>query len=168
LILKILPSSTLSLGSEMTFEIENPSQQDGYVVIWDVSSVGKVTLLFPNSRSGNNHGFVKSGQSITVPNENDERDDFAFKTQEPKGKGVFLVVLANDESTSQRLQEVSIDSINLKKSVQMRNSEKGVEIEGRNNNKNTAREVVKLVKQELATQGISENSMFVKDYEITN
>jgi len=167
LILKILPSSTLSLGSEMTFEIENPSQQDGYIIIWDVSSVGKVALLFPNSRSGDNKGFVKSGQTITIPNENDENDDFVFRMREPKGKGVFLVVLANDESVAQQLQVISMDSVSLKKPITPKMSEKGPVVEGRNN-KNTAREVVKLVKQKLAAQGILENSMFIKDYEVTN
>jgi len=159
--LKILPSETLRIGDKMSFNVTNTSQQAGYVVIWDVDGNGKVTCIFPDSNSGKNKGYLQAGQTLTIPNADDE---FEFNMGEPTGKGMTVVVLAHSESVAKQLGALSTDSFT--KGIRGHAMEspdfKGIE----RVSKSKATEVAVQVKRKLVEILKQENVILLKDYEI--
>lgn len=144
LLFKILPSATANIGDKVTFEIENRTQQDGYAIIWDIDSAGKITLLFPKEVSDNN-GIISAKKSV----------NFSFHAEEPKGKGKCIAVLVHDELIAQKL--INFD-YSTSKNKGFRRAE---------GDKPDLSSIAASVKKKLL-EHVSEMSIVLKDYEITD
>jgi len=142
LLFKILPSATASIGDNVTFEIENRTQQDGYAIIWDIDSAGKITLLFPKEVSDNN-GIISAKKSV----------NFSSHVEEPKGKGKCIAVLVHDESIARKL--INFD-YSTSKNKGFRRAD---------GNKPDLSSIAASVKKKLL-EHVSEMSIVLKDYEI--
>jgi len=92
----ILPSSLFSLKDKMQFSIS--SQRTGYLLLLDINSEGKLTIIFPNeySKKENRKGTLEAGQTITIP---DSSYNFEFEAQEPVGQGLLLTLLIEENES---------------------------------------------------------------------
>jgi hypothetical protein len=93
---EMLPSTTFRLGEQM--QIRVGSQRQGFLLLLDIDSAGKLTVIFPNeySRKNNKRGILQAGQSITIP---DASYGFSFDAQEPPGKGLLLALLIEEDES---------------------------------------------------------------------
>ncbi len=93
---EMLPSTTFRLGEQM--QIRVGSQRQGFLLLLDIDSAGKLTVIFPNeySRKNNKRGILQAGQSITIP---DASYGFSFDAQEPTGKGLLLALLIEEDES---------------------------------------------------------------------
>jgi hypothetical protein len=89
---KILPHNRFKLGEAMKIQVH--SDRNGYLLLFDINSAGKLTRLFPNKFSQRINGYVKKNQTITIPN---RYYDFEFVAEEPLGSGLLIALLVEDE-----------------------------------------------------------------------
>lgn len=93
---EMLPSTMFRLGEKM--QIRVGSQRQGFLLLLDIDSAGKLTVIFPNehSRKNNKRSILQAGQSITIP---DASYGFSFNAQEPPGKGLLLALLIEEDES---------------------------------------------------------------------
>jgi len=93
--LRMLPCTTCPLGS--TMQIKVTTQENGFLFLFDINSAGQLTRIFPNKYDkpkqrglSRIHGYVKAGQTVTIP---DDNYGFDFTAREPIGKGLVVALL---------------------------------------------------------------------------
>jgi len=62
------------------------SEEDAYVVVYDVDTDGEINLVFPSE--GDEDIFIKANKTYQIP----EDDDFSFKVKGPEGKEYLCMV----------------------------------------------------------------------------
>lgn len=89
--LSIEPSATARVGENSRFRIE--SDRDGFLLLFDLSSKGELTLLFPKTDFANPYqkGKLKAGVPILVP---DPNWGITFEVTEP-GEGNLLSIVVD-------------------------------------------------------------------------
>lgn len=94
---QMLPGTSLRLGETIQFKIT--SQRKGYLFALDINSAGQLTVIFPNefTEKSNLKGIIEAGQTFTIPDAG-YGHNFSFVAQEPKGKGILLTLLVEEEN----------------------------------------------------------------------
>jgi hypothetical protein len=80
-----------------TIKIQISSERDGYLLLFDISSKGALTCLFPNqySQLKDEYGYhLKAGQTLTISSSLDGLNDMA---ETPLGKGLLIALLVEDK-----------------------------------------------------------------------
>jgi hypothetical protein len=94
--IKILPQRSRFKIGEM-IKIQISSERDGYLLLFDISSKGALTCLFPNqySQLKDEYGYhLKAGQILTISSSLDGFNDMA---ETPLGKGLLVALLVEDK-----------------------------------------------------------------------
>ncbi len=92
--LKVLPRNRFRLGDKMKIQIR--SQHNGYLLLFDINSKGRLTRLFPNqfSKREGKLGYVKARKTIKIP---DRFYGFDFVAEKPLGKGLLVALVIEDK-----------------------------------------------------------------------
>jgi hypothetical protein len=97
--LTILPDVELTAGTKVVFRIA--SEASGYLILVDVDPTGKLTQIYPNRHSlqvrdsPESLNFVKAGQTVTIPNQQNPFAGFEFVTAPPAGIAMIIAILSN-------------------------------------------------------------------------
>jgi len=99
--LKVLPRNHFRLGEQMQIRVR--SEHNGYLLLFDINSQGRLTRLFPNqfSRQEGKPGYVKARKTLTIP---DRFYGFDFIAEPPLGKGLLVALVVEDELS--RIQQL--------------------------------------------------------------
>jgi hypothetical protein len=97
--LDFVPGTDLSVGSKMSLRIS--TEQQGYLLLVDVNSEGKLTQIYPNSYSPRgpngseeNTNLLKPGTTMTVP-ESGPETGFELVASPPPGVGMIVAILSD-------------------------------------------------------------------------
>lgn len=85
-------SGQYRIGDSLTLKIN--VSEDAYVEVWNVGTSGKVTRIFPNAFSQDNH--IKAGQTVSLPAAD---AGYEFAVMEPQG-WELVTVFASDKPDS--------------------------------------------------------------------
>lgn len=79
-----------------TIKIQISSERNGYLLLFDISSKGVLTCLFPNqSQLKNEYGYyLKAGQTLTISS---SRNNGFNMAETPLGKGLLIALLVEDK-----------------------------------------------------------------------
>jgi len=98
--LEILPRTELQVGEKIALRIATRKQ--GYLLLVDVDSSGKLTQIYPNRRSlllaeGSQEtaNLVKPGRPITIPEIGDPYAGFEFVASPPAGVAMIVAILSD-------------------------------------------------------------------------
>jgi len=84
-----------------TIKIQISSERDGYLLLFDISSKGALTSLFPNqyTQLTDEYGYhLKAGQTLTISS---SLDGFNEMAETPLGKGLLIALLVEDKILKQ-------------------------------------------------------------------
>ena len=103
--LRVLPRNRFRLGDKMKIQIR--SQHNGYLLLFDINSQGRLTRLFPNqfSKQEGKLGYVKARKTIKIP---DRFYGFDFIAEKPLGKGLLVALVIEDKLS--RIQQLIPDA----------------------------------------------------------
>lgn len=97
--LAILPDLELAAGTKVTLRVV--TRKEGYLILVDVDPSGKLTQIYPNrhtlERRDNPEmlNFIKPGQSVTIPNQNNPYAGFEFVASPPAGVAMLVAILSD-------------------------------------------------------------------------
>jgi hypothetical protein len=99
LTVEFVQGDRLKLGDSVQFKVS--TQKGGYLLLIDLTPDGKMTQIFPNTRSlaartSTRQNLVEPGPPLLVPDRRDPYAGFEFKVEPPTGRGL-LVALLTDE-----------------------------------------------------------------------
>jgi secreted trypsin-like serine protease len=99
LTVELVPPAPLKIGSEVRFRIS--TRKPGYVVLLDVTPDGKITQIFPNSRSLSSptagrqkSNLVNPDRPLLIPTS--QFDRFTYVLDPPAGDGLLVAVLSDE------------------------------------------------------------------------
>jgi secreted trypsin-like serine protease len=83
------------------------TQKPGYLMVFDATPDGKLTLVFPNAHSlesptgaASKSSFVQPGRPLLIPDYRNQYRGFNVRITEPRGQGIIVAVLADAPLTS--------------------------------------------------------------------
>lgn len=98
--LEILPRTELQVGEKIALRVATRKQ--GYLLLVDVDSSGKLTQIYPNRRSlllaeGSQEtaNLVKPGRPVTIPEIGDPYAGFEFVASPPAGVAMIVAILSD-------------------------------------------------------------------------
>lgn len=110
---QLYPGENIKIGKALTLQITTP--MNGYLLILDVDSKGRITQLFPNkfSKIPWNQRFAKNA----VFHFPEKSYGFDFIASEPIGRGRIITVVVEDELTFENLlkQNMSLEEVKNEK-----------------------------------------------------
>ncbi len=99
LAIEMIPGTEVTLGSQMSFRVTTEKQ--GYLVLVDIDSGGKLTQIYPNLQSlsdpqgmKDDANLIKRGKPKSVP-DTSAKANFQFVASEPTGVGMVVAILSD-------------------------------------------------------------------------
>jgi hypothetical protein len=97
--IQILPSKQFRIGESMQIKIDNPSNEEKYLFIWDINSRGEITRIIPNQYT--KERSFPTGTTIISK----QTMGFDLKIIEPIGNNALVAALVNKQSIQDILYE---------------------------------------------------------------
>ena len=91
--LRMEPGTTVGIGKEIEIVVE--SERNGYLVVLDIDTTGKLVQLFPNEESlrVGVPSTIRAGGVVSLPGKD---AGFRFRTVPPLGRGLLIAVVADE------------------------------------------------------------------------
>jgi hypothetical protein len=97
--LEVVPGTEFKVGDTMSFRVT--SEKQGYLVLVDVDSTGKLTQIYPNTESlkdpqgmRDDANLIRRGQTRIVPDPTGKAS-FKFVASPPTGVGMVVAILSD-------------------------------------------------------------------------
>ncbi|WP_069470740.1 caspase family protein [Candidatus Marithrix sp. Canyon 246] len=97
--IQILPKQQFRVGESMQIKIDNPSNEEQYLFIWDINSHGKITRIIPNQYT--KEKTLPIGTTIISK----KTMGFELKIVEPIGNNALVATLVKKQSIQDILYE---------------------------------------------------------------
>jgi secreted trypsin-like serine protease len=101
LVVSFTQGDTLRVGQNIQFKAT--TAKSGFLVLIDIGPDGKMTQIYPNSRSLTTPtgkrpkaNFIEGGHGVVVPDPNNAYEAFRFTADPPAGEGMLVAILSAD------------------------------------------------------------------------